>query len=111
MSHRFAARMRGWCSELVTGERGQSTAEYALVILGAAEPAYVEMMAETVTAGDPTYTGPLAGVSLGLPVVHILEPEVKQQVDPEVYSEQVGLLELTVDTEVVHAAMRKLRGE
>ncbi len=41
------------------------------MILGAAEPDYVEMMAETVTAGDPTYTGLLAWVSLGLPVYHV----------------------------------------
>jgi hypothetical protein len=32
-------------------------------------------------------------------------------VDPKVYSEQVGLLELTLDTEAVHAAMRKMRSE
>jgi hypothetical protein len=35
MSARLVARVRAWCSELVTGEAGQSTAEYALVILGA----------------------------------------------------------------------------
>ena len=46
-----------------------------------------------------------------LPVVHILEPEVKEQVDPEVYSEQVGLLELTLDTDAVQTAMRNLRHE
>jgi len=82
-----------------------------VVVLGAADPEALEVAAETVTTGDPAYAGPLAGVSLGLPVVHILEPEVKEQVDPEVYSEQVGLLELTLDTDAVHAAMRKLRHE
>jgi glycine reductase len=66
--------------------------------------------AETVTAGDPSYVGPLAGVSLGLPVVHILEDEVKQQVDPAVYQEQVGLLELALDTDAVKETMRKARG-
>lgn len=32
---RFIARVRGCASDAVTGESGQSTAEYALVILGA----------------------------------------------------------------------------
>src|SRR6266702_4002007 len=82
-----------------------------VVVLGAADPEALEVAGETVTSGDPAYAGPLAGVSLGLPVVHILEPEVKEQVDPQVYSEQVGLLELTLDTEAVHTTMRKLRGE
>jgi len=86
-------------------------ADNLVVVLGAADAEALEVAGETVTTGDPAFVGPLAGVSLGLPVVHILEPEVKQQVDPEVYSEQVGLLELTLDTEVVHQAMRKLRGE
>jgi betaine reductase len=82
-----------------------------VVVLGAADPEALTVAGETVTAGDPAYVGPLAGVSLGLPVVHILEQEVKEQVDPQVYAEQVGLLELTLDTGAVQAAMRKLRGD
>ena len=35
MSGRIVARIRARCSELVASEAGQSTAEYALVILGA----------------------------------------------------------------------------
>jgi glycine/sarcosine/betaine reductase complex component A len=80
-----------------------------MVVLGAADPEALEVAAETVTAGDPSYVGPLAGVSLGLPVVHILEDEVKAQVDSSVYEEQVGLLELALDTEAVKEAMRKAR--
>jgi glycine/sarcosine/betaine reductase complex component A len=87
------------------------SAEQMVVVLGAADPEALEVAGETVTSGDPAYAGPLAGVSLGLPVMHILEPEVKEQVDPKVYSEQVGLLELTLDTDAVHAAMRKMRSE
>jgi betaine reductase len=85
--------------------------EDVVVVLGAADPEALEVAGQTVTSGDPAYAGPLAGVSLGLPVVHILEPEVKEQVDPQVYSEQVGLLELTLDVDAVQSAMRKLRGE
>jgi glycine/sarcosine/betaine reductase complex component A len=82
-----------------------------VVVLGAADPEALEVAGETVTSGDPAYAGPLAGVSLGLPVVHILEHEVKEQVDPQVYAAQVGLLELALDTDAVQAAMRKLRGD
>jgi betaine reductase len=81
-----------------------------VVVLGAADPEALEVAAETVTAGDPSYIGPLAGVSLGLPVLHIFEDEVKEQIDPAVYEEQVGLLELALDTDAVKEAMRKARG-
>jgi hypothetical protein len=53
--------------------------------------------------------GALAGVPLGLPVVHILDEDVKEQVDPGVYEDQVGLLEMSLDTGSVRDAMRKLR--
>ena len=81
-----------------------------MVILGAAEPAYVEMMAETVTAGDPTYTGPLAGVSLGLPVYHVTEPEVRESADTSVYQDQIGLSEVAMETEEIWNAVRAVRG-
>ncbi len=87
-------------------EHGQ---ESLVVVLGAADLASIEVTAETVTVGDPAYVGPLAGVQLGLPVVHVLDEDVKEQVDPAVYDEQVGLLEMTLDTEAVKAAMRKVR--
>ena len=73
--------------------------ENLVVVLGAADVEALEVAAETVTLGDPAYVGPLAGVQLGLPVIHILEEELKEQVDPAVYDEQVGLLEMTIDVE------------
>lgn len=79
------------------------------MILGAAEPDYVEMMAETVTAGDPTYTGPLAGVSLGLLVYHVTEPEVKGLSDPDVYRDQVELSEIAMDTGKIWERVRTIR--
>jgi len=85
-------------------------ADDLVVVLGAADPEALEVAAETVTAGDPSYVGPLAGVSLGLPVMHIFEDEVKEQIDPSVYEEQVGLLELSLDTGAVREAMRRARG-
>ena len=81
-----------------------------VVVLGAADLESLEVAAETVTLGDPAYVGPLAGVQLGLPVVHILEKDVKEQVDDGVYDEQVGLLEMTLDVEQVREAARKFPG-
>ena len=81
-----------------------------VVVLGAADLESLEVAAETVTLGDPAYVGPLAGVQLGLPVVHILEEDVKEQTDAAVYDEQVGLLEMTLDVEQVRAAARSFPG-
>jgi hypothetical protein len=47
---------------------------------------------------------------LGLPVVHILEEDVKQQVDPSIYDEQVGLLEMTLDVVQIKRAAATLPG-
>ncbi len=87
----------------------QHGAGQVVVVLGAADPESLAVAAETVTTGDPSYAGPLAGVSLGLPVVHIFEDEVKGQVAPGVYEAQVGLLELSLDTDAVKSAMQKVR--
>ena len=53
--------------------------ENVVVVLGAAEGEAAGLAAETVTAGDPTFAGPLAGVQLGLTVYHICEDEIKQK--------------------------------
>ncbi len=81
-----------------------------VVVLGAADLESLEVAAETVTMGDPAYVGSLAGVQLGLPVVHILEEGVKEQVDAGVYDEQVGLLEMTLDVDQVREAAKKFPG-
>ena len=82
-----------------------------VVILGAADAEAVEVAAETVREGDPAYVGPLAGVQLGLPVWHVFEDEVKDQIEPAVYEEHVGFFELSFDTESVKEAMKRARGE
>jgi glycine reductase len=85
--------------------------EDLVVLLGAADPDAVEVAAETVREGDPAYVGPLAGVQLGLPVLHVFEDEVKEQSDAGVYEAEVGFFELSFDVEAVKAAMRRARGE
>jgi glycine reductase len=85
-------------------------ADDLVVVLGAADLEALEVAAETLTVGDPAYVGPLAGVQLGLPVMHILEDDVKEQIDPSIYDEQVGLLEMTLDIEQIQRAAAKFPG-
>jgi glycine reductase len=85
-------------------------ADDLVVVLGAADLEALEVAAKTVTLGDPAYVGPLAGVQLGLPVVHILEQDVKEQVDPSIYDEQVGLLEMTLDVAQIQRAAATFPG-
>jgi hypothetical protein len=80
-----------------------------VVVLGAADAEALRAAAETVTRGDPSLAGPLAGTALGLPVLHILEEEVKRQIDPALYQRQLGLLELTLDAEAIRSCMREIR--
>lgn len=84
-------------------------AENTVVILGGAEPEAAGIAAETVTNGDPTFAGPLSGVSLGLAVYHILESEVKAAVDPGVYDEQVGMMEMVLDVDAISKEVSKYR--
>lgn len=80
-----------------------------VVILGSPDAESAEIYAETVTTGDPTFAGPLAGVSLRLPVYHILEEEIKRQIDPGVYQQQVGMMELVLDGPQLTEAVRRVR--
>jgi betaine reductase len=82
-----------------------------VVMLGAADAEAVEVAAETVRDGDPAWVGPLAGVQLGLPVVHVFEDEVKRQADDAVYEQQIGFFEMTLDVDEVKGAMKRARGE
>ncbi|RKD29287.1 glycine/sarcosine/betaine reductase complex protein A [Lacrimispora algidixylanolytica] len=85
--------------------------ENIIVILGAAEGEAAGLAAETVTAGDPTYAGPLAGVQLGLKVYHVCEPEVKDEVDSAVYDEQISMMEMVLDVDDIIKEMSTIRDE
>jgi glycine/sarcosine/betaine reductase complex component A len=80
-----------------------------VVIVGHLDVGGAELAAETVTAGDPTWAGPLAGVSLGLPVYHVLEPEVKGLVAPAAYEEHLSLMEMVLESDAPIQAVRKIR--
>ena len=85
--------------------------EDLVVLLGAAEGEAAGLAAETVTLGDPTYAGPLAGVSLGLSVYHICEPEVKAEVDEAVYDEQISMMEMVLDVDDIVSEMTAIRDQ
>lgn len=76
-------------------------ADNVVVVLGGAEAEASGLAAETVSVGDPTYAGPLTGVSLGLKAYHIFE--LKSEIDPAVYEEQVGMMEMVLDVEAIIA--------
>lgn len=87
----------------------QFGAENVVVLLGAAEGEAAGLAAETVTLGDPTYAGPLAGVSLGLTCYHVCEPEVKAEFDPDVYDEQISMMEMVLDVDDICSEMNAIR--
>lgn len=72
-----------------------------LVVLGASDIDGALISAETVTSGDPSFSGPLAGVSLRLPVYHILEPRIREAIPEEVYEENVGIWTLALEPEKI----------
>ena len=84
-------------------------AENIVVVLGASEGEAAGLAAETVTAGDPTFAGPLTGVQLGLSVFHVCEPEIKDEVDADVYDEQVGMMEMVMDVDDIISEMSSIR--
>jgi len=86
--------------------------ENLAVVLGNGEASGVEVFAETVTEGDPSYAGPLAGVSLKIPVYHVLEEDVMVVIPEAIREEKLQLSSLVIDVEpmrqVLQAAREKL---
>ena len=46
---------------------------------------------------------------MGLPVYHIMEPEIKAQIEPAVYKEHLALMEIALDVERISQALAKVR--
>jgi len=82
--------------------------EELVVLLGGAEAEACGLAAETVATGDPTYAGPLSGVSLGLKSYHIFE--VKDEIDPAVYEEQISMMEMVLDVDAINTEVITYRG-
>lgn len=85
--------------------------ENIVVVLGGAEAEASGLAAETVTNGDPTYAGPLAGVQLGLLVYHIFEDEIKGFVDEQVYEDQISMMEMVLEVEEIVKEVKTYRDQ
>ena len=83
--------------------------EDMVVVLGTPNAESSRLYALTVTEGDPSWAGALAGTSLGLPVYHVTEEAIKCQVSPEVYEEQVTLMEMVLDVADIADAVQAVR--
>ena len=83
-------------------------ADDLVVVLGGAEAEASGLAAETVSTGDPTFAGPLAGVPLGLKAYHIFE--LKDEIDPAVYDEQITMMEMVLDVDAIKAEVATYRG-
>jgi len=80
-----------------------------VVVLGTPNAASTLMIALTLTEGDPSYAGPLAGVPLGLPVYHVLEESVKDAIPAGVYEEQIGPMVFVLDKPGIEEALAAVR--
>lgn len=85
--------------------------EDLVVLLGSPNPESAELYAATVTMGDPTFAGPLAGIPLGLPVYHVLEPEIASQLPQETFDEQLQMASLTLPTDDIFPVVQRIRSE
>lgn len=81
--------------------------ENLIVVLGGGEAEASGLAAETVSTGDPTFAGPLAGVSLGLKAYHIFE--LKDMVDASVYDEQISMMEMVLDVDAIVQEIKTYR--
>ena len=82
--------------------------ENLIVVLGGAEAEASGLAAETVSTGDPTYAGPLSGVSLGLKAYHSFE--LKDEIDPAVYDEQISMMEMVLEVDEIVNEVKNYRG-
>ena len=82
-----------------------------VALLGAPDADSAELYAETLVNGDPSWLGPLAGLALGLPVYHIMEPEIKRQIDPACYKEHLELMEIALDVDKITEGLNRVRNK
>jgi betaine reductase len=83
--------------------------ENLAVVVGFLDIELCEILAETLGKGDPSLSGPLAEVQLGLKVYNILEEKIKKNVPTDVWDEQIGLMEITVEPEKIAEINKKFK--
>jgi glycine/sarcosine/betaine reductase complex component A len=90
-------------------EGDDNARQQLVVVLGASDIEGAEISAETVTFGDPSFAGPLAGVPLGLSVYHILEPDLRTSIPEDIYEEALGIWTMAADVEEIGTRFRAIR--
>ncbi len=80
-----------------------------VAVIGAPDADAAELYAETLIHGDPSWLGPLAGIALELPVFHIMEPVIKDQIDPELYKEHLELFEIALEVDKIAEGLDRVR--
>jgi glycine reductase len=80
-----------------------------VVLLGTPNAESSRLYALTVTEGDPSWAGALAGIPLGLPVYHITEADIKKQIAPQVYDEHIALMEVVLEIDDIARAVQEVR--
>jgi betaine reductase len=80
-----------------------------VVLLGTPTEDASRLYAMTVTTGDPSWAGALAGVALQLPVYHVTEDAVKAAIALGDYDEHLALMAMAMDVDAIVAAVRAVR--
>ena len=79
-------------------------------ILGTPTLESSRLFATTITDGDPTWAGPLAGSGLNIPVYHIIESDIADQISEDIYDEEIGLFDLALEGKIdIVAALEEIR--
>ena len=78
------------------------------MVWGITNEQFLEVGSRTVIDGDPSWSGPLAGESLRLPVYHILEPGIRDRIPPQVYEDELMLLELAIGDEKIGKTVSRM---
>ncbi len=85
--------------------------ENLVVVLGSSDAEGAEIYAETVSNGDPTFAGPLAGVQSGLAVYHVFEQEIRDECDAAAWEEQISMMEMVLDPEKLAESVSGIRSQ
>jgi betaine reductase len=83
--------------------------ENIIVLLGGADPEASGLIAETVINGDPAFAGVLTGVQLGLSAYHVLEEEVKKEIESDLYETNLEMMEMVLDVDALVNEVSEIR--
>ena len=79
------------------------------VLLGTPNAESSELYAVTLKDGDPSWAGALAGIQLELPVYHVTEEEIKNQINPELYADELEVAEMVLEVDEISESVKKVR--